>query len=62
MKQYDVVFTIRSSMPVEANTVDEAAKIANEYVQEFDFGKLKDIDWDIDCIVDDDEVRKHFRL
>ena len=51
-KTFRAVVTIRAAYEVEADTYTEAENKANTYIQEYDFGDLSDIDWDIDAILD----------
>ena len=50
---YSVAVTIRAYIPIEADSYTEAENIANKYIGEYDFGKLEDIDWDIDYVRDE---------
>jgi uncharacterized protein YneR len=50
---YSVAVTIRAYVPIEADSYTEAETITNKYIDEYDFGKLKDIDWDIDYVLDE---------
>ena len=49
-KTFDVLVTIRATKKVTASSFDEAEKEANFYIGEHDFGDLRDIDWEVDCV------------
>lgn len=51
-KTFSTVVTIRAVYEVEAETYTEAENKTNEYIREYDFGDLRDIDWDIDAVLD----------
>ena len=51
-KTFRTVVTIKARYEVEAETYTEAENKANEYIQEYDFGDLRDIDWDVDAVLD----------
>lgn len=49
-KTFSAVVTIRATYAVEAETYTEAENKTNEYIQEHDFGDLRDIDWDVEPV------------
>ena len=51
-KTFRTFVTIRAEYEVEAETYTEAEKKTNEYIQEYDFGDLSDIDWTVDAVLD----------
>lgn len=51
-KTFRTFVTIRAYYEVEADTYTEAENKTNEYIQEYDFGDLSDIDWTVDVVLD----------
>ena len=52
-QEYKVRVSIEAWIPVKADSIDEAKGKANEYIGDYDFGRLSDIDWDVIQIVDE---------
>lgn len=52
-QEYKVMVDIEAWVSVKADSIDAAKAKANEYITNFDFGKMSDINWDLNEIVDE---------
>lgn len=52
-QEYKVMVDIEAWVSVKADSIEAAKTKANEYITNFDFGKMSDINWDLNEIVDE---------
>ena len=52
-QEYKVMVDIEAWVSVKADSIDEAKDKVSEYIGDYDFGRLSDINWDLNEIVDE---------
>ena len=51
--EYTSAVAIRAIVKTVADTREDAIAMVNDYISEYDFGQMEDVDWDVDYTRDE---------